>query len=152
MKKFILSSIAVLMFSFLAFSNSVMGEGNSVEQDEQVLMKNANIAVNFLQKELKLKNKDSKLKELKKAYMAYAKKIIMLNEKIESKNKTANGDKNIMMRIKKERFNKMMDATKERDKKISEFLSKKQLEKYRSSSKAIHPFSLMIKEDKIKVK
>lgn len=145
MKKLILSVITVLMFSFSAFSNPVKGTDNS-----KVLLKQAKIAVEFLQKELKLKDKDSKLKELTKVYMAYAKNLIALEQKLAYKNKAAKGDKNTMMQNKKAKFSMMTEAANERDKKISKFLSKKQLEKYRSVSKSIHPFTLKIKEVKKK--
>ena len=144
MKKLILSAIAILMFSFSAFSSPVKGGDNN----SKVLIKQATIAVDFLQKELKLKDKDSKLKELKKAYMAYAKTLIALEQKLEYKNKEAKGDKNTIIQNKKAKFSMMTEAANQRDKRISKFLSKKQLEKYRSASKLIHPFTLKIKESK----
>ena len=148
MKKLILSVITLLMFSFSTFSNPVKGG-----DDNKILIKLAANAVDFLQKELKLKDKDPKLKELRKAYMNYAKDIISINEKIEYKNKSVKSSnskdaKKILAQNKKASFTMMTKSADKRDRMISKMLSKKQFEKYRVSSKSIHPFSLKIKEGK----
>ena len=82
MKKFILSIIAVLIFSF-SFSK---GE-KSISKKE--LTVNSKKAIEYLKKELKLKG--DKLASVEKAFKKYAKNMLALNEKIDSKDSGAKG-------------------------------------------------------------
>ena len=139
MKKLILSLIAVLMFSF----SFAQREKNISEKE---LMSNSKKAVEYLKKELKLKG--TKLTSVTKAFTKYAENMVSLNEKMSKKDASAKGNSEALVSNKKAKFKMMNDFLKKRDGDATKGFSKKEIEKYRKSSRAIHPFTLRIKEMK----
>ena len=139
MKKLILSLIAVLMFSF----SFAQREKNISEKE---LMSNSKKAIEYLKKELKLKG--SKFTSVNKAFTAYAENMVSLNEKMAKKDESAKGNSEALVSNKKAKFKMMNDFLKKRDGDATKGFSKKDIEKYRKSSRAIHPFTLRIKEMK----
>ena len=139
MKKLILSLIAVLMFSF----SFAQREKNISEKE---LMSNSKKAVEYLKKELKLKG--SKLTSVTKAFNAYAQNMNSLNEKMAKKDESAKGNSEALVSNKKAKFKMMNDFLKKRDGDATKGFSKKEIERYRKTSRAIHPFTLRIKEMK----
>ena len=139
MKKIILSLIAVLIFSF-----SFAQREKSISKKE--LMSNSKKAIEYLKKDLKLKG--SKLTDLSKAFSKYAENMANLNEKIAKKDESAKGNSQALVANKKAKFKMMNDFLKKRDGDATKGFSKKEIEKYRKSSRSIHPFTLRIKEVK----
>ena len=142
MKKIILSLIAVMFFSF-SFSQ-VDSKVKEKKFPKKELMKNSTLAVDFLKKELKLRG--SKLAAVQKAFTKYAQNIASLDEKMEMKNKSASGNSEALVANKKAKFKMMNNFLKLRDTEATKGYSSKDLEKYRKSSRSIHPFTLKIKE------
>jgi len=139
MKKLILSLIAVLMFSF-SFSQ------REKVITEKELISNAKKATEYLKKELKLKG--TKLGSVEKAFIQYAKNMANLNEKMAKKDEAAKGNSEALVANKKAKFKMMNDFLKKRDQDATKGFSKKEIEKYRKSSRDIHPFTLRIKQVK----
>tara|TARA_B100000579_G_C22800134_1_gene839291 strand:- start:1291 stop:1713 length:423 start_codon:yes stop_codon:yes gene_type:complete len=139
MKKLILSLIAIFIFSF-----SFAQREKNVSKKE--LMSNSKKAVEYLKKELKLKG--SKLTSVEKAFTKYATNMSSLNEKIAKKDESAKGNSEALVANKKAKFKMMNDFLKKRDGDATKGFSKKEIEKYRKTSRAIHPFTLRIKEMK----
>ena len=139
MKKFILSIIAVLIFSF----SFAKGEKNVSKKE---LTANSKKAIEYLKKELKLKG--AKFAAVEKAFIKYAKNMITLNEKMDSKNSSAKNNPEALVANKKAKFKMMNNFLKERDLEATKGFSKKDIEKYRIASRSIHPFTLQIKERK----
>jgi hypothetical protein len=139
MKKFILSIIAVLIFSF-SFSK---GE-KSISKEE--LTDNSKKAIEYLKKELKLKG--DKLASVEKAFKKYAVNMLTLNEKMALKETGAKDNPEALVANKKAKFKMMNNFLKQRDMDATKGFSKKQKENYMKSSRAIHPFTLRIKERK----
>ena len=139
MKKFILSIIAVLIFSF----SFAKGE-KSVSKKE--ITTNSKKAIEYLKKELKLKG--AKFAAVEKAFTKYAKNMITLNEKIDSKNSSAKDNPEALIANKKAKFKMMNNFLKERDLEATKGFSKKDKEKYLIASRSIHPFTLQVKERK----
>ena len=139
MKKIILSLIAIFVFSF-----SFAQREKNISQKE--LTTNAKKAIEYLKKELKLKG--TKLTSVTKAFTKYAENMVSLNEKISKKDASAKGNSEALVANKKAKFKMMNDFLKKRDGDATKGFSKKEIEKYRKSSRAIHPFTLRIKEMK----
>ena len=139
MKKIILSLIAIFVFSF-----SFAQREKNISQKE--LTTNAKKAIEYLKKELKLKG--TKLTSVTKAFTKYAENMVSLNEKISKKDDSAKGNSEALVANKKAKFKMMNDFLKKRDGDATKGFSKKEIEKYRKSSRAIHPFTLRIKEMK----
>ena len=139
MKKIILSLIAIFVFSF-----SFAQREKNISQKE--LTTNAKKAVEYLKKELKLKG--TKLTSVTKAFTKYAENMVSLNEKMSKKDASAKGNSEALVSNKKAKFKMMNDFLKKRDGDATKGFSKKEIEKYRKSSRAIHPFTLRIKEMK----
>ncbi len=139
MKKIILSLIAIFVFSF-----SFAQREKNISQKE--LTTNAKKAVEYLKKELKLKG--TKLTSVTKAFTKYAENMVSLNEKMSKKDASAKGNSEALVANKKAKFKMMNDFLKKRDGDATKGFSKKEIEKYRKSSRAIHPFTLRIKEMK----
>ncbi len=139
MKKLILSLIAIFIFSF-----SFAQREKNVSKKE--LMSNSKKAVEYLKKELKLKG--SKLTSVDKAFTKYAANMSSLNEKIAKKDEAAKGNSEALVSNKKAKFKMMNDFLKKRDGDATKGFSKKEIERYRKTSRAIHPFTLRIKEMK----
>ena len=139
MKKLILSLIAIFIFSF-----SFAQREKSISKKE--LMSNSKKAIEYLKKELKLKG--SKLTSVEKAFTKYADNMSNLNEKIAKKDEAAKGNSEALVSNKKAKFKMMNDFLKKRDGDATKGFSKKEIERYRKTSRAIHPFTLRIKEMK----
>jgi len=139
MKKLILSLIAIFIFSF-----SFAQREKNVSKKE--LISNSKKAVEYLKKELKLKG--SKLTSVEKAFTKYADSMSSLNEKIAKKDEAAKGNSAALVSNKKAKFKMMNDFLKKRDGDATKGFSKKEIERYRKTSRAIHPFTLRIKEMK----
>jgi len=139
MKKLILSLIAIFIFSF-----SFAQREKNVSKKE--LMSNSKKAVEYLKKELKLKG--SKFTSVEKAFTKYAANMSSLNEKIAKKDEAAKGNSAALVSNKKAKFKMMNDFLKKRDGDATKGFSKKEIERYRKTSRAIHPFTLRIKEMK----
>ena len=139
MKKIILSLIAIFVFSF-----SFAQREKNISQKE--LTTNAKKAVEYLKKELKLKG--TKLTSVTKAFTKYAENMVSLNDKISKKDASAKGNSEALVSNKKAKFKMMNDFLKKRDGDATKGFSKKEIEKYRKTSRAIHPFTLRIKEMK----
>ena len=139
MKKIILSLIAIFVFSF-----SFAQREKNISKKE--LTTNAKKAVEYLKKELKLKG--TKLTSVTKAFNQYAERMVSLNEKMSKKDASAKGNAEALVANKKAKFKMMNDFLKKRDEVATKGFSKKEIEKYRKSSRAIHPFTLRIKEMK----
>ena len=71
-----------------------------------------------------------------------------LNEKIAKKDEAAKGNSEALVSNKKAKFKMMNDFLKKRDGDATKGFSKKEIERYRKTSRAIHPFTLRIKEMK----
>ena len=117
MKKLILSIIAVLVFSF-----TFAKEGDKKISKKDLLV-NSKKAVEYLSKELKLK--DKKLASVDKAFSKYAEQMHILNEKISSKDSSAKGNPEALVSNKKAKFNMMSKFLKERDLQAVKGFSKK---------------------------
>ena len=139
MKKIILSLIAIFVFSF-----SFAQREKNISQKE--LTTNAKKAIEYLKKELKLKG--TKLTSVTKAFTKYAENMVSLNDKISKKDASAKGNSEALVANKKAKFKMMNDFLKKRDGDATKGFSKKEIEKYRKTSRAIHPFTLRIKEMK----
>ena len=144
MKKLILSLIAIMFFSF-SFAQ-VDAKVNKKKVSKKELIKNSTLAVDFLKKELKLRG--SKLSAVQKAFTKYAENIAIMEEKMLLKDEAASGNSEALVANKKAKFKMMNDFLKKRDGDATKGFSKKEIEKYRKSSRAIHPFTLRIKEMK----
>jgi len=142
MKKLILSLIAVMFFSF-SFAQ-VDAKANMKKISKKQLTKNSVIAVDFLKKELKLRG--SKLSAVEKAFKKYAENIATMEEKMFLKDKSAAGNSEALVANKKAKFKMMNNFLKLRDQEATKGYSARDLEKYRKSSRSIHPFTLKIKE------
>ena len=139
MKKFILSIIAVLVFSF-SFAKGEKG------LSKKELTTNSKKAIEYLKNELKLKG--AKFASVEKAFTKYAMNMITLNEKIDSKNSSAKDNPEALVANRKAKFKMMNNFLKERDEQATKGFSKKDKEKYLKASRVIHPFTLKIKERK----
>ena len=135
MKKFILSIIAVLVFSF----SFAKGE-KSISKKE--LTTNSKKAIEYLKNELKLKG--AKLASVEKAFTKYAMNMITLNEKIDSKNSSAKDNPEALVANKKAKF-KMINNFKRKRWKHKGFF-KKGKEKYLKPNNS--SFYIKIKERK----
>ena len=136
MKKLILSLIAIFVFSF-SFAQSK----KNISKKE--LTTNAKKAVEYLKKELKLKG--TKLTSVTKAFNEYAERMVSLNEKMSKKDESAEGNSEALVANKKAKFKMMNDFLKKRDGDATKGFSKKEIERYRKSSRSIHPFTLRVK-------
>ena len=142
MKKLILSFIAFMFFSF-SFAQ-VDAKVNKKKVNKKELIKNSTLAVDFLKKELKLRG--SKLSAVQKAFTKYAENIATMEEKMLLKDKSAAGNSEALVANKKAKFKMMNNFLKLRDEQATKGYSARDLEKYRKSSRSIHPFTLKIKE------
>ncbi|MBH76570.1 MAG: hypothetical protein CMP68_05485 [Flavobacteriales bacterium] len=142
MKKLILSFIALMFFSF-SFAQ-VDAKANMKKFSKKELTKNSMLAVDFLKKELKLRG--SKLTAVQNAFKKYAENIATMEEKISLKDKSAAGNSEALVANKKAKFKMMNNFLKLRDQEATKGYSTRDLEKYRKSSRSIHPFTLKIKE------
>ena len=139
MKRLILSLIAVFIFSF-----SFAQREKSTSKKE--LMSNSKKAIEYLKKDLKLKG--SKLSSVSNAFTKYAENMASLNEKMAKKDAAAKGNSEALVSNKKAKFKMMNDFLKKRDEAATKGFSKKEIEKYRKTSRSIHPFTLRVKEIK----
>jgi len=142
MKKLIFSLIAVMFFSFSFAQVDAKVSKKKVSKKE--LIKNSTLAIDFLKKELKLRG--SKLSAIQKAFTKYAENIAIMEEKMLLKDEAASGNSEALVANKKAKFKMMNNFLKLRDEEATKGYSARDLEKYRKSSRSIHPFTLKIKE------
>ena len=127
------------MFFSFSFAQ-VDAKVNKKKVNKKELIKNSTLAVDLL------KLRGSKLSAVQKAFTKYAENIATMEEKMLLKDKSAAGNSEALVANKKAKFKMMNNFLKLRDQEATKGYSAKDLEKYRKSSRSIHPFTLRIKE------
>jgi len=138
MKKLLLSILCGLLVSFS------FGQDKKVKKP--LLKQNSVKAVEYLNANLKLDSKQRAI--VMNAFSQYADNMTKAIKKTSKSNTEGNANVNRMPQ--KDMHKYMLRFALKRDDRVKECLKKKQLAKYDDLAKAIHPFTLEVKEKKKK--
>ena len=135
MKKLLLMCLCSLI---VAFS---FAQDRSIKPQKPILKKNSVVVVEYLNKSLKLDDKQRSI--VMNAFGEYANNM---QKAIEKTSKTSDSKKGV--EGKKEIYQYMMRFSKKRDAVVKECLKKKQAAKYDDLVRAVQPFTLEVKQSK----
>tara|TARA_B100000427_G_C15032224_1_gene387398 strand:- start:4 stop:417 length:414 start_codon:yes stop_codon:yes gene_type:complete len=137
MKKIILSLLTILFAFTFSFSQ------NSSKEAAANLKKNSILVVDYLTEELKLQKEQKAV--CANVFAEYANNLAKLNDKLNARSKGMNDKEKSRMTLEY-----MAEFTKVRDKKLTNVLNEKQIEKYKKISGHYDPMTLTMKKKKRK--